>query len=157
MAAYSLFQSVRNGTGEHEYAAQNFYVRSGRASDGFFDSVVFKTYLYPQVYDFFVEAVAVKYGIKISIFKTIFDLTCLAVSLIMTFCFFGKLEGVNFGTVIMAVINGTIIGLFSKLIDKIFDIRPSFPKFAALFELDSDKKLKNTPAQKPRNENEVQG
>ena len=75
----------------------------------------------------------------------------------MTFCFFGKLEGVNFGTVIMAVINGTIIGLFSKLIDKIFDIRPSFPKFAALFELDSDKKLKNTSAQKPQNENEVQG
>ncbi len=114
-------------------------------------TLFFKTYLYPQVYDFFVEAVAVKYGIKISIFKTIFDLTCLAVSLIMTFCFFGKLEGVNFGTVIMAVINGTIIGLFSKLIDKIFD------KFAALFELDSDKKLKNTPAQKPQNENEVEG
>ena len=120
-------------------------------------ALFFKTYLYPQVYDFFVEAVAVKYCIKISIFKTIFDLTCLAVSLIMTFCFFGKLEGVNFGTVIMAVINGTIIGLFSKLIDKIFDIRPSFPEFAALFELDSDKKLKNTPAQKPQNENEVQG
>ena len=75
----------------------------------------------------------------------------------MTFCFFGKFEGVNFGTVIMAVIDGTIVGLFSKLIDKIFDIRPSFPKFAALFDLDSDKKLKNTPAQKPQNENEVQG
>ena len=52
-------------------------------------ALFFKTYLYPQVYDFFVKAVSTKYGIKISIFKTIFDLTCLAVSLIMTFCFFG--------------------------------------------------------------------
>ena len=134
-----------------------FMFMAGVLLTSFSIALFYKTYLYPQVYDFFVKAVATKYGIKISLFKTIFDLTCLAVSLIMTFCFFGKLEGVNFGTVIMALINGTIIGLFSKLIDKIFDIRPSFPKFAALFELESDKKLENTPAQKPQNENEVQG
>ena len=143
--------------GSMNMALRIFMFIAGVLLTSFSIALFYKTYLYPQVYDFFVKAVSMKYGIKISLFKTIFDLTCLAASLIMTFCFFGKLEGVNFGTVIMALINGTIIGLFSKLIDKIFDIRPSFPKFAALFELDSNVKPKISPAEKAQSENEVQG
>lgn len=98
-------------------------------------ALFFKTYIYPQVYDFFVKAVSGKYGIKLSVLKTIVDLTCLTASVIMTFVFFGKIEGIGWGTLVMACLNGTIIGFFSKLLDKIFDFQPIFKKFAAAFEL----------------------
>lgn len=109
-------------------------------------ALFFKTYLYPQVYDFFSKAVSSKYGIKISVFKTAFDLTCLTASVIMTYCFFGKLVGVNWGTLVMAIINGTLIGFFSSVLDKTCDFTPIFRKFAALFELDK----KEVPAEQKR-------
>ena len=99
-------------------------------------ALFFKTYLYPQVYDFFVKAVSLRFGIKLSVLKTIVDLTLLLTSTVMSFCFFGKLEGINWGTLIMAGFNGMIIGFFSKQLDRIFEFRPYLRKFASCFELD---------------------
>ncbi len=98
-------------------------------------ALFFKTYLYPQVYDFFVKGVSEKYNIKLSKFKTCFDLICLAVSVIMTFAFFGKITGIGWGTLIMALINGTLIGMFDKFYDRIFEFKPIIKKLANLFEL----------------------
>lgn len=98
-------------------------------------ALFFKTYLFPQVYDFFVKAVSAKYGIRLPVLKTIVDISCLTASVIMTFAFFGEIKGIGWGTLIMALLNGTIIGIFSKLLDKAFDFKPSFTRFAALFEL----------------------
>ena len=99
-------------------------------------ALFFKTYLYPQVYDFFVKAVSLKYGIKLSKFKTAFDLTFLALSVLLTFCFFGRFVGIGWATLVMALINGSIIGFFSNLLDKHFAFTPTFPKFAAQFALE---------------------
>lgn len=98
-------------------------------------ALFFKTYLFPQVYDFFVKAVSCKYGIKISRLKTVVDLSCLTASVIMTFAFFGEIRGIGWGTLIMALLNGTVIGYFSKLLDKAFDFQPTFTRFAAMFKL----------------------
>ena len=100
-------------------------------------ALFFKAYLYPQVYDFFVKAVSVRYGIRLALLKTIVDLSCLTAGVIMTFAFFGEFRGIGWGTFVMAVLNGTVIGLFSKLIDRVFEFRPAFPRFAALFKLES--------------------
>lgn len=99
-------------------------------------ALFFKIYLYPQVYDFFVKAVSARYGIRLSIFKTIVDLTMLAAAGVMTFCFFGASVGLNWGTLVMAVCNGTIIGFFSGVLDKKFVFVPLFPRFAAQFRLE---------------------
>ena len=96
----------------------------------------FKTYLYPQVYDFFVKGVSAKFHIKRSFFKTCFDLSCLAVGSAMTLLFFGKFVGISFGTLFMALINGTVIGFFGKILDKVLDVTPFFPKFTAHFSLE---------------------
>lgn len=96
----------------------------------------YKTYLYPQVYDFFVKGISAKFHIKRSFFKTCFDLSCLAVGSVMTLLFFGKFVGISFGTLFMALINGTVIGFFGRLLDKVLDVTPLFPKFAAHFSLD---------------------
>lgn len=99
-------------------------------------ALFFKTYLYPQVYDFFVKSVSLRYGIKVSVFKTAVDLTLLLVSTVMTLCFFKSFVGLNWGTLVMATLNGTIIGFFSKLLDRFFEFKPVFNKFSSYFELD---------------------
>lgn len=99
-------------------------------------ALFFKTYLYPQVYDFFVKAVSHRYGIRLSRFKTCVDLTLLLVSVVMSFCFFGGLVGLNWGTLVMAVCNGTVIGFFSNRLERAVEFRPRFAKFASVFSLD---------------------
>lgn len=98
-------------------------------------SLFFATYLYPQVYDFFVKGVSGKFGIKRPLFKTCFDIGCLVAASVMTLVFFGKFVGVGVGTLIMAVINGSIIGFFGKILKKHFEITPLFPRFAEHFDL----------------------
>lgn len=93
----------------------------------------FKCYLYPQVYDFFVKGVSARFNIKRSKFKTCFDLSFLCLSVVMTLVFFKKFVGVSFGTLIMALFNGTIIGIFNKFLDKYFEFVPIFKKLAEKF------------------------
>lgn len=114
-------------------------------------ALFFKTYIYPQVYDFFVKAVSDKYGIKLSVLKTIVDLTCLTSSVIMTFVFFGEIKGIGWGTLVMALLNGTIIGFFSKLLDRIFDFQPTFRKLAVAFDLNEATLLKNEKEEEKEN------
>ena len=109
---------------------------TGMLLTSFSVALFLKTYIYPQVYDFLVKAVSLKYGIKVSVFKTCVDLTLLLASTAMTFCFFGKFVGLNWGTLVMAALNGTVIGFFSKQLDRIFEFKPVFKKFSSYFELD---------------------
>lgn len=97
-------------------------------------ALFFKTYFYPQVYDFFVKTVSRKCGIKLPVFKTAFDLSCLTVGVVMSFCFFGKLTAISWGKLLMALLNGSLIGFFSRMLDRVFEFRPCFEKFAVYFE-----------------------
>ena len=107
----------------------------GMVMTSFAIALCFKTYLYPQVYDFFVKGVSQRYNIDRAKFKTCFDVSFLVLSLILTFVFFQKLVGINFGTLIMTALNGFIIGFFSKLLDKYFYFEPTFKKFSNYFEI----------------------
>lgn len=98
-------------------------------------ALFFRTYLYPQVYDFFVKGVSRRYNIKLSKFKTCFDFSCLAVACLMTLIFFRKFVGVGIGTIIMTVLNGTIIGFFNKTLEKYIDDEPLAKKFSQYFNL----------------------
>ena len=81
------------------------------------------------------KSVSAKYKIKLPLLKTIVDLSCLTASVIMTFAFFGEIKGIGWGTLVLALLNGTVIGFFSKLLDRTFEFQPTFPQFAALFKL----------------------
>ncbi|MDY6368140.1 MAG: DUF6198 family protein [Clostridia bacterium] len=107
----------------------------GELLTAFSIALCFKTYLYPQVYDFFVKGVSEKFKLKRHVFKTCFDLGFLAIGTAMTLLIFGKFVGVWFGTLVIALVNGTIIGLFGKLIDKFFTVKPFFPKLETKFEI----------------------
>ena len=62
-------------------------------------------------------------------------LTSFAVALFFKTYLYPQVEGLGWGTLVMALLNGTIIGFFSKQLDRAFEFRPYLKKFAAHFEL----------------------
>lgn len=112
-----------------------FFFVCGMLLTAFAVALFFNTYLYPQVYDFFVKGISGRFNIKLSKFKTCYDFGSLTVAVIMTLIFFGKFNGVGVGTIIMTALNGTIIGFFSKFIENHFDIVPVFGKLEKKFEI----------------------
>ena len=92
-------------------------------------ALAFKSYLPPAAYDFFVKEVSNHFNIKLSIFKTAFDITFCIISIILSFSIFGfgHFEGIKLGTIIIALINGTTIGIATSHIDKIFTFYDIYP------------------------------
>lgn len=73
-----------------------------------------------------------------------FILICLAASVVMTLVFFGEFRGIGWGTIVMALINGTIIGQFSTLLDRTCDFPAWLPGVEGEFELlTADKNIRS--------------
>lgn len=98
-------------------------------------SLLFHTYISPEAYELFVKEISSKFGLNINKFKTCYDCTSCLIGIIMSFIFFGfgHFEGIKFGTVLCALLNGFLIGRFSKLYEKRFVFKDKF-KFRKYFE-----------------------
>ena len=107
----------------------------GMVLTSFAVALFFKTYIPPQVIDFFVKGVSEKYSIDRTKFKIMTDAALLVLAAAMTFIFFGKFRGIGIGTVIITICNGWIIGFFTKLFDKFVTVKPIFPKVEEKFAL----------------------
>ncbi len=83
-------------------------------------ALLFQTYISPEVYELFVMEVSSRFGIEVSRFKTGYDIVSCILAIGLSFLFFGFLhfEGVKWGTVICAMVNGPLIGLFSRWMKK---------------------------------------
>ena len=83
-------------------------------------SAMFHTYISPEVYELFVKEVSAHFHININHFKTAYDCTSCLIGVILSFLAFGfgHFEGVKAGTVLCALINGWIIGCFSRFYEK---------------------------------------
>ena len=89
---------------------------------------LFRTYLPQQVYELFVAEVVLRYKIKLQTFKLIFDLSMLALAVVLTFSLgIPLLSGIGLGTVICALLNSPMIGLFGRLYDRIMCFEPALP------------------------------
>jgi uncharacterized membrane protein YczE len=99
-------------------------------------ALFFKTYFYPQVYDFFVKGVSAKYSLNRTKFKMCFDATFLLISIALTFILFKRLNGVGIGTIILTCCNGMLIGFFDKTLDKFFEFKPRFSNLAQKFAIE---------------------
>lgn len=91
-------------------------------------SLFFHTYIAPEVYELFVKEVSARFGIEIHRFKTGYDICSCLVAVVFSFCFygFGVFRGVKLGTVICALINGTLIGMCSKFFESRYEFRDRF-------------------------------
>lgn len=98
-------------------------------------ALVFHTYIAPEVYELFVKELSKKLNIPIHRFKTIYDCCSCLVGLILSFSFFGfgTFIGVRWGTIVCALINGTLIGFISKFLETHFEFRDKF-NFRRYFE-----------------------
>ena len=98
-------------------------------------SLVFHTYIPPEVYELFVKEVSKAFGIEIHTFKTCYDISSMLISVVLSFCFFGfgVFVGVREGTAICALINGSIMKVFSRFYRRFFEFRATFPKLEEYF------------------------
>lgn len=80
----------------------------------------FHTYIAPEAYELIVKELSGAWGISVSKFKTGYDLVSCMISVVLSFAFFGlwHFEGVKLGTVLCALVNGTIIGFISGGMEK---------------------------------------
>lgn len=88
-------------------------------------SMLFHSYFPPEAYELFVKEMAEKLRMEIHRFKTLYDCTSCLIAVVMSFCFFGfgVFEGVKLGTVLCALLNGSLIGLCSRFYEGHFDFQ----------------------------------
>lgn len=88
-------------------------------------ALLFRTYIAPEVYELFVKELSSKYGWNIGKVKTVYDCVSCLVGVVLSFVFFGMwhFEGVKWGTILCALINGFLIARIGKLLDRRFDFR----------------------------------
>ena len=110
-----------------------FLLVAGMVITSFAVALFFHVYLYPQVYDFFVKGLTVRYQLNVTVFKTAFDFSCLALSVLLSRLLFHAWVGIGIGTVVMTLCNGVLIGLFDKFFKRFCAFEPLFPKFAEYF------------------------
>ena len=98
-------------------------------------SLLFNTYIAPEAYELFVKEIAPLLRLPVHRFKTIYDLCSCALAVILSFAFFGLgvFEGVKLGTLICALVNGTLIGAFNRLWTRRLSMRDGL-KLRWLFE-----------------------
>lgn len=96
-------------------------------------SLLFRTYISPEVYELFVKEVSAKYGFEVHKCKTVYDCASCLLSILLSFLFFGfgHFEGIRLGTVICALLNGTLIRLAGKVWERFwrFEDRLRFRRF----------------------------
>ncbi len=92
-------------------------------------SAMFHTYVSPEVYELFVKEISARFRLNINRFKTVYDCaSCLIGVLLSVLAFgFGKFEGVKWGTVVCALVNGWVIGRFSAFYEKHWTFYDSLP------------------------------
>lgn len=90
-------------------------------------SLLFHTYLSPEVYELFVKEVSKKYQVNINKFKIAYDCGSCVLAVAMSYLFFHSLRGVGVGTVFCALVNGILIGLCSRFLERYIDFSPKWP------------------------------
>lgn len=92
-------------------------------------SLMFRTYISPEVYELFVKLLSRKTGTELTRFKTYYDCASCLLGVLLSVVFFGfwPLHGVKWGTIVCALVNGKCIGLWSRFFEKHFSFKDALP------------------------------
>ena len=98
-------------------------------------SCLFHTYLPPEAYELFVKEMSRHLGADIHKTKTVYDCVSCLIGVLLSFAFYGlwHFEGVKWGTILCALVNGWMIGQVSRLLEHAFDFRDGLPRLRELF------------------------
>ena len=107
----------------------------------------FRTYMPLQVYELFVAELSARFGFVITKVKLCFDMALLALSLLLAFTLFGDVadfpwgrigttcfHSIGLGTLVTTLINSPIIALAGRLLDRIFEPTPLFPRLEGILK-----------------------
>lgn len=99
-------------------------------------ALALRTYLPQQVYEMVVTEIVDKYGFSVNKVKWCYDLSSLAVAVIMMLCFFRKFDTGLIGvtTLVLTFVNTPLITMYGKIVDRCFTFDSAFPKFRAWFD-----------------------
>ena len=84
---------------------------------------LFHTYLPPAAYELFVKEIAQKLGTPIGKTKTVYDCCSCLLGVVLSLVFFGGFVGVQWGTVVCALVNGWLIGHVSRFLESSFEFK----------------------------------
>lgn len=86
-------------------------------------SLMFHTYISPEVYELLVKELSGYFGVELHRFKQGYDITSTLTGVVLSFVFFGlwHFEGVKLGTIFCALINGPMIGAISAWFDRHYE------------------------------------
>lgn len=88
-------------------------------------AMLFRTYIAPEAYELFVKEVSAKFALDIHKTKTVYDCCSYLISVALSFAFFGlgHFEGIKWGTIVCALVNGFLIGKCSGVMERLFEFR----------------------------------
>lgn len=91
-------------------------------------SLLLRPYFPPEAYDLFVKEISKKFDLNMYRVKTVYDCASLVISVVLSFAFYGMwhFEGIKMGTIICAILNGTLIGTFTKVFNRSFKFEDRF-------------------------------
>lgn len=95
----------------------------------------FRTSLPLCVYELVVSEISKRYNIEVGKVKQANDIIMFALSIALALLLNRSFTGIGIGTVVITLVNAPLIGFFGKVLDKLCDFSPRFPKFVELTRL----------------------
>ncbi len=86
----------------------------------------FRTTLPLQIYELLVVEIAKKYKLDNSVVKRWTDATFFILSVALAYGLNGSLKGIGIGTIIITIVNASLIKFFGSLMDKVFTFETRF-------------------------------
>lgn len=110
-------------------AARVIFYALGLVICAFGVALLFHAYFTPEVYELIVLEVSRKWGLAAHHCKTVYDCISCLVGVALSFAFFGagRFVGVRLGTVLCALVNGPLIGLCSRGLERHWQFRDCLP------------------------------
>ena len=108
---------------------------------GFGVACFFRTYLPREVYELFVAELSKRFNLSVNKVKWIFDISLPVISVTLALTILGdfgefdfstigysSFHSIGLGTIVTTIINSPVISNMGKLVDKLFEPTPRFPK-----------------------------
>ena len=117
------------GNGAYDsMAVRIFCFAAGEVITALAIAFYFKTDMPLQIYELLVTQIADQWKLTTARVKQANDILMFVLSIALALILTGGFNGVGIGTVVITLVNALLIGMFSKLLDRIFAFEPRFEK-----------------------------
>lgn len=146
--ALNFFLWVLSGLQVNSVAGRWLLLLVGDTCTAFGVACFFHTYMPLQVFELFVTETTNRYGLHIHKVKWTFDMSLLVISVTLALTLFGDVKtfdwstigytsfhSIGLGTLVTTAINSPIISFMDKVVSRVFEEKPLFPKLEEKLKL----------------------